>query len=116
MVYGLSNFTPAADYRFAIGSVASLMLGWTVLLLWADRNPLERSFVLVITVFPVVGGLAASEIMAIHAGFLTLAAVLPTFALQLALSILFLVSYARAARISATRPEGKLEQVKVTSD
>ncbi len=33
------------------------MIGWTVLLLWADRKPVERKGVLVITVFPVVIGL-----------------------------------------------------------
>src|SRR5512133_958728 len=69
-VYGLSNFTPGADYRYAMGSAASLMLGWTALLLWANRAPLERRFVLVLTVFPVIAGLAASEIAAIRAGFL----------------------------------------------
>jgi hypothetical protein len=104
MVYGLSDFVPGADYRYAMGSAASLMLGWVALLIWADRNPLERRFVLAITVFPVIIGLAASEIVAIRAGFLTLAAVVPTLALQLALSMLFLISYARAARMVATWP------------
>jgi hypothetical protein len=101
MVYGLSNFTPGADYRYAMGSAASLMLGWTALLLWADRSPLERRFVLVITVFPVVVGLAASEIAAIRAGFLPLASVVPTFVLQPALSLLFPGSYACAAKTVA---------------
>lgn len=98
MVYGLSDFSPGADYRYAMGSAASLMIGWTALLLWADRRPLERRFVLVITVVPVIAGLVASEITAIRAGFLPLASVLPTFALQLALSVLFFGSYARADR------------------
>jgi hypothetical protein len=101
-VYGLSNFTPGADYRYAMGSAASLMLGWTALLLWADRAPLERRFVLVLTVFPVIAGLAASEIAAIRAGFLPFDSVVPTFVLQLALSALFLGSYVRAGRTVAT--------------
>lgn len=101
MVYGLTDFTPGADYRYAMGSAASLMLGWTALLLWADRASLERRFVLVLTVFPVIAGLAASEVAAIRAGFLPFAAVAPTFALQLVLSVLFLGSYVRAGRIAA---------------
>ena len=105
MVYGLSHFTPGADFRYAMGSAASLMLGWTGLLLWADRAPLERRFVLVLTVFPVIAGLAASEIIAIRAGFLPLASVVPTFVLQLALSALFLGSYVRAGRMLAMYPE-----------
>ncbi|RXH24599.1 hypothetical protein XH99_28215 [Bradyrhizobium nanningense] len=105
MVYGLSNFTPGADYRYAMGSAASLMLGWTALLVWADRAPLERRFVLVLTVFPVIAGLAASEIAAIRAEFLPFASVVPTFVLQLALSALFLGSYVRAGRMLATWPD-----------
>src|SRR6266849_1238095 len=33
------------SYRFAMGYGASLMFGWTVLLLWAYRRPVERRFV-----------------------------------------------------------------------
>lgn len=102
-VYGLSNFAPGPDYQYAMRSAASLMLGWTALLVWADRSPLERRFVLILTVFPVIAGMAASEIAAIRAGFLPLASVVPTLALQLALSLLFLGSYARAARMVAAR-------------
>jgi hypothetical protein len=97
-LYGLSGFNPGADYRYAMGTAASLMLGWTALLLWADRAPLQRRFILVLTVCPVIIGLVASEIAAISAGFLPLASVGPTFALQLMLSVLFLGSYARAGR------------------
>lgn len=101
LVYGLSNFDPGADYRYAMGSAASLMLGWTALLLWADRAPLERRFVLVLTVFPVIAGLAASEVAAIHAGFLPPASVVPTFVLQFVLSALFLGSYFRASNAAS---------------
>jgi len=40
---------------------APLMAGWTVLLLWADRQPLERRGVLPITVLPVIAGLMAND-------------------------------------------------------
>ncbi len=45
------------EYRYALGLAASLMLGWTILLIWADRKPLERKGVLLITALPVVSGL-----------------------------------------------------------
>jgi hypothetical protein len=38
-VEGLSSFSPGADYLFAMGMGASLMFGWTALLLWGHRNP-----------------------------------------------------------------------------
>ena len=54
-VMGRVGFPPGADYRYAMGMGASLMLGWTALLLWADRRPLERRGVLPITVLVVAG-------------------------------------------------------------
>ena len=95
---GLSAFTPGADYRYAMGMGASLMLGWTALLLWADRKPLERKGVLLLTVFPVIAGLAANEAYAVAAGFLPVSAVAPIWALQALLSALFLASYFRARK------------------
>jgi hypothetical protein len=38
---GLPSFEPGVEYRYAIGMGASLMLGWTALLLWADRQPIH---------------------------------------------------------------------------
>jgi hypothetical protein len=104
MVYGLSDFTPGPDYRYAMGSAASLMLGWTALLLWADRAPAQRRFVLVLTVCPVILGLVVSEIVAIHAGFLSFALVVPTFVLQLVLSLVFLGSYIQASKVLPMQP------------
>jgi hypothetical protein len=94
----LDDFRPGADYRFAMGMGASLMLGWTVLLLWADRKPLERSGVLLITLAPVVLGLVLNEIVAVHSGFLSVAATLPVWIAQLCISVLFLVAYSKARR------------------
>jgi hypothetical protein len=99
-VYGLTDFEPSADYRYAMWLGASLMLGWTVLLLWADRRPLERRGVLPITVF-VIAGLASAGAYAVSAGLVPLPNMIPTWGLQLLLVILFLYSYFRAGRIAA---------------
>ncbi len=42
-------------FRYPMGLAASLMVAWAVLLLWADRKPVERRGVLPITVFVIVG-------------------------------------------------------------
>ena len=40
------NLVPDADLTFAIRYGAPLMIGWTVLLFWADRKPVERKDIL----------------------------------------------------------------------
>lgn len=99
----LPNFAPGADYRFAMGMGASLMAGWTALLLWANRRPLERKGVLPLTVIPVVAGLIANEGRALANGFLDLAAAGPLWVAQTILSVVFLITYVRASRLEATK-------------
>lgn len=94
---GLAAFAPGDDYRHAMGMGAALMLGWTGLLLWADRKPLERRGILPLTV-AVIAGLAANELRSVVAGFLPLARVAPIWVFQSALVALFLGSYVVAGR------------------
>lgn len=61
----IPDFKPDVEYRYAMGVGASLMLGWTFLLLWADRKPVERKGILLLTVFPVLSGLVLSEVVAV---------------------------------------------------
>jgi hypothetical protein len=51
--WGFSVFSN--QYYFAVGIGASLMLGWTLLLLWAYRNPVERRFVAFLTIIVILG-------------------------------------------------------------
>lgn len=96
---GLSNFHPGSDYSYAMGMGASLMLGWTVLLIWADRRPLERMAILPITVIPVIAGMVLNELYAVFAsGFLPLATILPIWIVQTILAVLMLGSYFRAVK------------------
>lgn len=98
---GLPGFAPGADYRYAMGMGASLMAGWTALLVWADRRPMERKGVLPLTVVPVIAGLALNEVHGVLAHFLPVTAVLPIWALQAALGVLFLGSWWRARKAEA---------------
>jgi hypothetical protein len=48
------NFNPNFETRIIMGMAGSLMLGWTLLLIWAYLKPIERRFILILTAFPVV--------------------------------------------------------------
>ena len=95
---GLQNFHPGIEYRYAMGMGASLMLGWTALLLWADQRPLERKGVLLITLLPVVLGLVLNEIVAVRGGFLSIMMTAPVWLVQAAISGLFVFSYLNARK------------------
>jgi hypothetical protein len=91
------NFQPGNDYRYAMGMGAPLMFGWTVLLLWADRKPLERKGILPITLLVVIGE-ALTQVWGVTVGFVPLGALVPTFILQALIFSLFLFSYLNARR------------------
>lgn len=79
-------------YRFAMGYGASLMLGWTLLLLWAYRRPIERRFVAALTVL-VICGLVLTEVMVVLSGSLEGWRMIPTWSLQAALIGLFATAF-----------------------
>ena len=95
----LPDFHPGIEYRYAMGMGASLMLGWTVLLLWADRKPLERKGVLLITLLPVVLGLVSNEIVAVCGGFLSITMTVPVWIAQALITGLFIFSYLNARKL-----------------
>ena len=82
----------SGSYRFAMGYGASLMLGWTLLLLWAYRRPLERQFVAALTVV-VIYGLVLSEVAAVLFGAIDVWRMVPTWCLQAGLLGLFASAY-----------------------
>jgi len=51
--WGFNGFS--GIYYFAMGMGACLMLGWTILLLWAYRQPLERRYISLFTAVVVAG-------------------------------------------------------------
>ncbi len=89
----LAAHHPGPELSFALGAGASLMLGWTILLIWADRKPLERKGVLPITVLPVIAGLVLNNVISITAGLRTLESALSVFIIQSMLVALFIFSY-----------------------
>jgi hypothetical protein len=101
-IFGLGDFDPGPEYRYAMYMGAALMAGWTVLLIWADRKPLERKVVLLITVFPVVVGVMIAGIYTVLSGLVNFVNLIPTLVLQVFLIAFFLFSYfyARSAEKS----------------
>jgi hypothetical protein len=92
-MYGISDFNPGYEYRYAMGLGAALMLGWTALLIWADRRPVERRGVLLLTVFPVLFGLIISGVYAVGTGLITADKMVPTWIFQGLITGLYLFSY-----------------------
>lgn len=51
------------SYKCQTGTGAFLMLGWTILLIWADRKPIARKDVLLLTAIPVIIGIMLINII-----------------------------------------------------
>ena len=96
------NLVPDTGFRFGMRFGAPLMIGWTVLLIWADRKPVERKSVLLITIFPVIAGFTVFWAATIAAGLNSIGNALPSLALEAALTALFGFSYLNASGIDRT--------------
>jgi hypothetical protein len=92
-MFAIEGLHPGVEYRFAMFIGASLMLGWTGLLIWAGMRPLERRGVLLLTVVPVLPGLAAAGGYAVSAGLIAPARMAPTWIIQAALAAAFAWAY-----------------------
>lgn len=55
---GRPDLHPDLFSRLTMGIGASLMAGWTLLLVWTARNPIERRVVMLLTALPVLAGLS----------------------------------------------------------
>ena len=62
------GFHPDLQVRLVMGIGGSLMTGWTLLLLWAVREPIERRVVILLTAFPVVSGMFVVALIGVVEG------------------------------------------------
>jgi hypothetical protein len=85
------------EYRYAMGIGASLMAGWTVLLLWGAASPFERRDLLLLTVFPVVTGIVAASVVAARWGAVKPVRMAPLWIHLGLVSALYLVAYGLSA-------------------
>ena len=51
------------EFRFAMSWASTFMIAWTVLLFWAAQKPVERKFIIPLTLYIVVIGLALTCII-----------------------------------------------------
>ncbi|MFW9850811.1 MAG: hypothetical protein ACFFF4_16915 [Candidatus Thorarchaeota archaeon] len=98
LMEGFDTFTPGSDYVFAMGIGAPLMFGWTILLLWGDRKPVERKGILLITIIPVITGIYLNRLYGLASGFVTFEGSLISLIVPIILVILFLGSYLYSVR------------------
>lgn len=95
-----SSISPDAAFGFALRLGAGLMLGWTLLLFWADRKPLERSGVIPLTMLVIAWNIGVLG-SAIRAGLLPLGTELPRIILLVATFIYYGVCFAATFRRSS---------------
>ena len=99
-VFGKPDFSPSLEYRIDMGVGASLMLGWTLLLLWADRKPVERRVVLLLTACPVLVGLGITGALAVATDVTPLSHLAPVIVLKITLIALMISGYVVAGRLA----------------
>ena len=93
---GVSDVSIGEEYLYVSRIAASLMLGWTFLLFWADRRPVERRGVLLLTIFPVVIGIMLSGLLAVNSDFIQLQNILPLWIFNILLIIIYIISFLKA--------------------
>jgi hypothetical protein len=96
------NFDIEANRNFDIGMRfgVPLMAGWTILLFWADRDPVERKDILLLTL-PVIAGYFIYWIYSIGADAVSLSSLIPVFILQSGLAFMIIFAW-RNARSDST--------------
>jgi hypothetical protein len=88
--WGIEGFTE--QYYFAMGLGAPVMLGWSLLLLWAYKKPVERRTIAPLTILAIIG-IAISSIIMVSRGLFTGTGMLPSFIVQAILLVLFSYGY-----------------------
>ena len=91
-MFGIDRFDPGNDYRYAMMVGASLMLGWTILLIWAGRKPVERKGVLLLTV-PIIIGLMLSNLFAVSVGLIRFERMIIPWVMETGILTLFCYGY-----------------------
>ncbi len=91
-------FEISAVYLYVTRVAGALMLGWTVLLFWAQLRPIERADILLITLFPVVTILAVAAGLLAKSNQISISNLLPMFVLYFVVYCTFIPSYIWAKR------------------
>ena len=88
-------FASDAGFFYAQRNHAALMIGWTILLLWADHKPMERKDIVFITLIVIIG-YTVFLFYTIAAGFATLNDSIDEIIREVLMIALFAFSYFNA--------------------
>lgn len=86
-------FELSENFLYVSRIAGALMLGWTVLLFWAQLKPVERVDILLITLFPVVTLLAVAAALVAQSNQIPIARLLPLFVLYFVVFCTFIPSF-----------------------
>jgi len=86
------------ETRYALGTGAALMSGWTALLIWASVEPVARRGVLLLTAVPVIAGLALANLYGHLHGYIPFRGAISVWSLQGVLVVLLFAAYRLASR------------------
>jgi hypothetical protein len=89
----MMRFTGGLQSRYAWGFACVMVTGWTTLMFWADRKPLERRGIILLTAFPIVSGLLIDSIFAVIVNLETWQKMMPLQIVYIFLIILFTTGY-----------------------
>jgi hypothetical protein len=93
-------FTIGPVYLYVSRIAGAMMLGWTILLFWAQLKPIERADILMLTLFPVVTILAGAAVLVARSGQIALSNLAPMFILYVVAFCTYLPSYLWAKKKS----------------
>jgi hypothetical protein len=99
---GTEEFDPDLHVRQIMAIGGALMLGWTLLLAWAVRRPVERRAVILLTAFPVVAGMFVIALVGVLDGNTTALWLVAKTAVLIATMV---ASYVLAGRVQAGSDE-----------
>ena len=87
-----AHFAVTPEYEMAMQFGASLMLAWTVLLIWADRKPVERRAILPLTLIIIVMNFI-TFLQSVHMGLIPVETLVPQLVLITAIFILYVFAW-----------------------
>jgi hypothetical protein len=80
-------------YLYVARVAGGLMLGWTVLLVWAQFEPVTRADVLLMTLIPVIAVLAIAAVLVVRSNQIPLSNMLPVLAFYAVAFVAIVPSY-----------------------
>lgn len=98
MMFQPRTFEISANFLYVSRIAGALMLGWTVLLFWAQLKPIERADILLITLFPVLTLLAMAAGLVVQSNEIEISRLLPMFIFYLVVYCTFIPSFIWAKR------------------